>query len=363
MATPSTPSIDDAIQRYLSERKMDLASRSWDCERTFLIRWAKFVQRKGPKQIARCSAADINSFFIALQDPKKCAQAGASRGPVTNGSTLNLMRTRLRTFFVWVHRQRWHPRPDLVMDARPKPFPTAAKRAFTFLSAEEMRQMVETETDIRDRTLLTLLIESGLRGSEAYRLPVGAVDFESGTISTVLHKTRKRVETPMTVGIERALREWMEHYAAEIGRPFEADDWLFPAYSKPLFTGKFDNNHKRTQTKRYLRPKNCLNHPQFIVHRAMRRIGLDVPVHEGTHTLRRSAATVFYNSLIEAGEPNAIRRVMKFLNHESQETTEIYIGINVDKAATNRLLRGNSFIIGARPENVVRLRSADTPTG
>ena len=73
---------------------------------------------------------------------------------------------------------------------------------------------------------------------------------------------------------------------------------------------------------------------------ALRAHGYDI-AGEGGHTLRRSAARALYDELVEErGYDGALRRVQTMLDHKHSMTTELYLGLDVDKVARNKALRG-----------------------
>jgi integrase len=92
-------------------------------------------------------------------------------------------------------------------------------------------------------------------------------------------------------------------------------------------------------------PDRTIRHPERIVQKALAGLGHETKG-EGFHTLRRSAARIFHD--LAAADPGtttpAIRVAQALLGHKNQTTTEVYLGITVEKQARDDLLRGKSFL-------------------
>jgi integrase len=84
--------------------------------------------------------------------------------------------------------------------------------------------------------------------------------------------------------------------------------------------------------------KRCFK-PHDVVHRAMRRMGIDNHG-EGMHTLRRTAARLTVDSLVEqGGHDNALRVVQAMLHHASSATTEVYLGLASETRIRDEFMR------------------------
>jgi site-specific recombinase XerD len=79
--------------------------------------------------------------------------------------------------------------------------------------------------------------------------------------------------------------------------------------------------------------------PHVVVQRIMARAGYPV-LKEGEHTLRRSGARAYFDQLVENGYDGALKRVQSMLGHRNASSTERYIGLNPERLARNRDLRG-----------------------
>ena len=61
---------------------------------------------------------------------------------------------------------------------------------------------------------------------------------------------------------------------------------------------------------------------------------------EGSHTLRRSGARAYYDHWVAEGRADAIRIVQTLLHHKKVEQTQEYIGLELDRANRDELMRG-----------------------
>ena len=90
--------------------------------------------------------------------------------------------------------------------------------------------------------------------------------------------------------------------------------------------------HEHLGSDSYLFPSRIHDSPHLstrqyarIVHRWVEQIGLD-PINYGTHTMRRTKATLIYR------RTKNLRAVQLLLGHTKLESTVRYLGIEVDDA-------------------------------
>src|SRR5690606_30101648 len=81
---------------------------------------------------------------------------------------------------------------------------------------------------------------------------------------------------------------------------------------------------------------------------------------EGCHTVRRSVARAFFDSMAtDTGYDAALRTVSAMLHHKSSATTEIYLGLTSERVRRDSLLRGRPFLsaLGAPVAEIVELHA------
>ena len=116
----------------------------------------------------------------------------------------------------------------------------------------------------------------------------------------VQRKTQRPVQFELTDQTRNAVTAWIAK------ANLKSEQYLFPSRSR---------KSPHVSTRQYAR----------IVHRWVRSIGLD-PSAYGTHTMRRTEATLIYR------RTKNLRAVQLLLGHIKLESTVRYLGIEVDDA-------------------------------
>ena len=155
----------------------------------------------------------------------------------------------------------------------------------------------------RELALFNLAVDSKLRSCDLVRLRVRDVahgDHVSNRAIVMQQKTRRPVQFEITEQTRESVTAWIR-YANR--RP---EYYLFPSrlHISP-----------RLSTRQYAR----------IVRSWVREIGLN-PAEYGTHTLRRTKASLIYR------RTKNLRAVQLLLGHSKLESTVRYLGIEVDDA-------------------------------
>jgi site-specific recombinase XerD len=146
-------------------------------------------------------------------------------------------------------------------------------------------------TGLRNRCLMTVMLDCGLRAGEALRLEARDLDWQSGKLKVRQGKGKKDRVLWLNEGALELLRRWRER------RPTRGA-FLFPTLKGALLR----DNYLRAMVKRY-----------------GQKAGIPKDVHP--HMLRHTFATDLYR------ETKNIRLVQKALGHASLSTTMIYTHI------------------------------------
>ena len=166
-----------------------------------------------------------------------------------------------------------------------------------------IRIRLELSHQVRDLALFNLALDSKLRGCDLVKLKVRDIshgDRISARAIVMQQKTSRPVQFEITEQTRNSLAHWMAH--EHLG----SDSYLFPSRIH-------DSPH--LSTRQYAR----------IVHNWVEQIGLD-PINYGTHTMRRTKATLIYR------RTKNLRAVQLLLGHTKLESTVRYLGIEVDDA-------------------------------
>jgi integrase len=166
-----------------------------------------------------------------------------------------------------------------------------------------IRIRLQMDKNTRELALFNLAIDSKLRGCDLVKLKVCDIAQGSRVSSRAIvmqQKTHRPVQFEITEQTRDSLASWI--YQGKL----KSDDFLFPSRIH-------DSPH--LSTRQYAR----------IVELWVTSIGLD-PAAYGTHTMRRTKATLVYR------RTKNLRAVQLLLGHTKLESTVRYLGIEVDDA-------------------------------
>ena len=180
------------------------------------------------------------------------------------------------------------------------------RRLVTFLTEPELDALLAapdptTWTGRRDRALLGLAAQTGLRASELIGLRCADIHLGAGAHVSCLGKGRKLRITPLTSGMVAVLRVWLDERA---GQPAD-----------PLFVTRAGTALSR----------------DALEHRLAKYVGLAAPTCPSLgqktvtmHVLRHTAAM----RLLRAGIDTSV--IALWLGHEQIETTQIYLHADLE---------------------------------
>jgi len=227
--------------------------------------------RKEPDQITE---ADITEYLAHHRNERD-----------SSPSTINLAYSGIKFFFIHIYRKNITPRVERAR--RTKHIPVV-------LSTEEVKRILESTRNLKDRAILTLIYSAGLRVGETSRLKISDLDRQRMTIHIHEGKGRKdryTILSPKALDvIDRYIKWWSPR------------TYLFEGYTpgQPI--------QIRTIQRMFWRAKNRAK----IKKRA------------SVHTLRHSFAT----HLVDKGTD--IHHIQKLLGHKSIKTTLVYLHISND---------------------------------
>jgi integrase/recombinase XerC len=128
--------------------------------------------------------------------------------PNANGlGTRNAYYRAIRTFYLWLHNEYGLEDPMQGMRA-----PIVSKLILPALTREQVQQLLESAECLRDKAIIALFTESGLRLSELANIRADDIDWEKHTIS-VIGKGRKQALAPFGALSEQYLRQWLSEYS------------------------------------------------------------------------------------------------------------------------------------------------------
>ncbi len=177
------------------------------------------------------------------------------------------------------------------------------KLPFSMQEIWTIRMRLQTIGNLRDLALFNLAIDSKLRACDLLALRVSDVASSGQVLSRATvrqRKTKRPVRFEITARTRKSVEEWIA--AANLGE----GSYLFPSRIR---------RSPHLSTRQYAR----------IVDNWVSSIGLD-PTSYGTHSLRRTKATLIYR------RTKNLRAVQLLLGHSKLDSTVRYLGIEIDDA-------------------------------
>lgn len=334
-----TPTVQEALDEYMSTREHTSKNTQIN-DRSVL---GAFARHLGDMQIGHVTPQHVESFFLGPD----------GTGSRHNGATFNKGRQRVNGFLAFC-AGRGYNRATLLANVRPRP---VQKRERLRLSPSQLIALVEDTEDERDRCMLAVAANLGLRAGEITALRVGDVRLATSSIHVTVSKNGTEDVMFMSSDLEPIVRRWLLEYQAAAPRPLRPDDFLFPARHAPRLLSIQMPGHPQPVKPGGLRPDVKMTHPAKVVQRALRRCGFVIEAGEGFHTLRRSAARAFFDAMSGAGHDEALRLTMCFLHHSSTQVTEGYLGLRHERVKRDVIMKGRPFLSAmVERDNVIELQ-------
>ena len=333
---PQRKTLSDLTELYLDSRRGQVAANTVRNDDKTLRR---FVAEMGNIQVGQVSPAHVDRYFTI-------------RSQTLQASSLNVERVVLRNFFAWCRTMRFISQTADPMAGRKQLRVTPSDKLI--IPPSDFGRLLDSAEHPRDRMIVALGLYTFMRQGEIGSLRVGDVDLQSGEISVLISKSKLRDRMPISEELDTELRRWLTWYSQNIQAPLERDFYLTPAKTGApwIYTDGVRGHAESIMQPRKPYPR-CL----YAVKRALDAAGYPTEW-QGGHTLRRSGARAFYEHLAEEGHDRAMRQVQAMLHHATLAMTEHYLGMTVDKAMRDKLIKGQRMYGRRAGDNVVQLRPA-----
>jgi len=291
--TPVAPTLQafftDRLTRQLQASPRTIASYR-DTLRLLLC----FTQEQTGKQPAKLDWDDLNETVVsAFLEHLETERHNTAR-------TRNLRLTAIRSLFKFAALR--HPEhASTIAQVLSIPPKRHQKRQISFLTAAESQALIDAPDQSRwegrrDRALLTLTIQAGLRVSELIALNCGHVVLGTGAHVRVEGKGRKERTVPLTTPAQSVLNTWLTERAGRSSDP------LFPTRTGRRLSR--DAIEQRVTTHATIATTTC---PSLT----------DKQLHP--HVLRHSCAM----SLLQAGVDTTV--IALWLGHADVRSTQPYL--------------------------------------
>ena len=182
----STTSLASLVQGYILNCRCEGKSPSTvTTYEEHLRRFLNYCQQKGiPDQPGKLNACHLRDFlwYVASEPVRWSGRPTTARRPVGK-STVNHYHRVLSTFFRWVEKEELISENPL---AHLKP-PKVEQKAVQALSQADVEALLDRcsprkHIGCRDRAIILVLLDSGMRVSELANLTIGDVDMKTGAV-------------------------------------------------------------------------------------------------------------------------------------------------------------------------------------
>lgn len=254
-----------------------------------------------------------------------------------------------RAFFNWARGAGYmNPLVNPMLGWRQKTPPQVKRMQ---IPHDEWSQLFKACRHPQERIVIATGLYLFLRASEQQALTIGDVDLQANLVEIHRRKTQQYDTMPISAELEVELRRWLK-YLSENYEP-TSQSFLIPSRMHDL---THNENHQWVAGTGSLNLDRPLAHPHRVVQRVLRRAGYEVEVGQGEHTLRRSGARAYFDSLVDQGYDGALRRVQSMLGHKHSYMTEHYLGIDLDRRKRNTDLAGRPMFPVRQDAQIIPIR-------
>lgn len=280
----------DSFLEYLKAERNDSLATVESYAKDLAL-FQDFLEEQNPDiSWTAVQADDVREWVIYLLDEQKLA-----------ATSVNRKLSALRTFYKYLRRVGWTTVNPMEKVIAPK-----KKRALPYFVREsEMDRLFELTAEdrsfkgIRDRLILMMFYETGIRRAELLGMTDASVDFAAGQVKVTGKRNKQRI-VPFGKELENEIKAYM----------LVRDNTLPLKNSTALFVNEKGEMMSESQVAKIV--KSHLSMVTTIKKRS-------------PHVLRHSFATAMLNNNAD------LTSIQKLLGHESVATTEIYTHVSFEE--------------------------------
>ena len=280
----------DSFLKYL-EAERNYSSATIESYAKDLSLFQEFLEEQNPDASwTAVEAEDVREWVIYLMDEQKMA-----------ASSVNRRLSAMRSFYKYLRRVGWvsiNPMEKVVAPKKKRPLPY-------YVRESEMDKLLELTAEdrsfkgIRDRLVLMMFYETGIRRAELLGMTDASVDLASKQIKVTGKRNKQRI-VPFGEELENEIKAYRTAREEALGQK------TFPK----LFVTDEGTAMNETQVSKIV--KENLSKVTTIKKRS-------------PHVLRHSFATAMLNNKAD------LTSIQKLLGHESVATTEIYTHVSFEE--------------------------------
>ena len=114
------------------------------------------------------------------------------------------------------------------------PAPKVGKLILPSLDEEQVRLLIDAVDNARDKAIISLFTESGLRLTELTNIKLGDIDGQNRLVKKVLGKGRKEAYAPFGELSEQYLKDWLSQFNPNGGNIWGLNQWGITSMLKRL---------------------------------------------------------------------------------------------------------------------------------
>ena len=137
----------------------------------------------------------------------------------------------IKTFYRWLNAE--YNLPNLPNPIEGMSAPILGKPILPSLDSNQVLRLIEKTDSVRDKAIIALFTESGLRLSELSNIGLEHIDWSSGTVR-VLGKGIKEALAPFGDLSSKYLQEWLGQYEPDGGNIWGVNEWGITSMLKRL---------------------------------------------------------------------------------------------------------------------------------
>ena len=280
----------DSFLKYLAAER-NYSSATIQSYAKDLSMFQEFLEEQNPDASwTAVEAEDVREWVIYLMDDQKMA-----------ATSVNRRLSAMRSFYKYLRRVGWvsiNPMEKVVAPKKKRPLPY-------YVRESEMDRLLELTAEdrsfkgIRDRLVLMMFYETGIRRAELLGMTDASVDLVTKQIKVTGKRNKQRI-IPFGEELENEIK------AYQMAREETLGQRTFPA----LFVTEKGTAMNEKQVSKIV--KENLSKVTTIKKRS-------------PHVLRHSFATAMLNNKAD------LTSIQKLLGHESVSTTEIYTHVSFEE--------------------------------
>ena len=264
----------------------------------------RYLEDNGfPTDVSRITTGHIRAFLAHLRSDVKADENNPNKPirdqPLSPRTIQGYART-LKAFYSWLHREGYIDDNPMKLVKIPK----ASKIIVETLTEGQIRRLLNTidcttPLGFRDRCIILILLDTGIRLSELAGLTIHDVNLERGELK-VMGKGQKQRLVPIGASVQKALWKYLNKYRPD--PPYPSIDSLFlNRMSMPMSPDSIYRMIKRRGEEAGIQGVRC-----------------------SPHTLRHTFAK---NFLLNGGD---VFTLQKILGHTSLEVVRMYVNLVSD---------------------------------